>query len=575
MHETAARVLEVIQAWLAEPGLGDSRLLVVTHGAVVVDHAGELTDLPAAAVCALVRSAQSENPGRIVQLDVDDHEDSQALVPAALAADEPQLALRTGACYARRLARAESGGVPAALGDLPSGRGEDMAEIGMVAPRSLDPDGTVLVTGGTGALGAVVARHLVVGHRVKSLILASRRGPDAAGAPELEAELAGLGARVRIVACDAADRDAVAELLAGVPRDAPLTGVIHTAGVLADGVITALTPGKLDTVLRPKADAALVLDELTRDLGLAAFVLFSSAAGTFDAPGTGNYAAANAFLDALAIRRRASGLPAVSLAWGPWNDTGMAGALSAADQQRMTRGGGAGLAVAEALELLDTAIHASEAALVPIRLDFAVLKAQAGSGSLPALLRGLVPAGRRSAQSAGESADDLVQRLSKVSRTQQEQILLELVQREAAAILGFSSLDRVEPERAFNEIGLDSLTSLELRNRLSTLTGLRLAATIIFDYPTPMKLTRYLESELGQDVDETEVLMAALDSLEASFAAMTPDDAAHARVLARLHSLVARWQKDSGPAAGEEEFDLDSATDDEMFKLIDSEFGTA
>ncbi|MGW8366777.1 beta-ketoacyl reductase, partial [Streptomyces wedmorensis] len=330
---------------------------------------------------------------------------------------------------------------------------------------------------------------------------------------------------------------------------------------------------RLDTVFRPKVDAALVLDELTRDLDLSAFVLYSSAAGTFQAPGQGNYAAANAFLDALAQRRRAAGLAATSLAWGLWSQ--MTGNLSDADQKRLARVGLVGPSMEEGMGLFDAALQSPTAALALVKLDFAELRNQAGMGTLPALLRALVPAGRRSAQSVAANADGLLQRLTGVSQDERERILLETVQQAAAAVLGFASPDQLEPERALNEIGFDSLTAVELRNRLSGLTGLRLPVTLIFDHPTPATLAHYLAAELGQDTKQGHALLAELDSLEASFASLAPADPLYALVVARLQALLAQGQNGSGSGVEREEFDLESATDEEMFKLIDSEFGTA
>ncbi|MGW8358623.1 SDR family NAD(P)-dependent oxidoreductase [Streptomyces wedmorensis] len=553
VRDLTGGVLEVVQAWLAEPTLADSRLLAVTHGAVAIGGEESPADLAAAAVGGLLRSAQVENPGRVVLVDVDAAVESRELLAAVSVLDEPQVAVRDGVCFVRRLARVAAGS---------EGVG-----------RELDREGTVLVTGGTGALGALVARHVIETHGVRNVLLVSRRGDQAPGAGRLREELTSLGADVRVEACDVADRDAVAALLASIPARAPLTAVVHTAGVIDDGVITALTPQRLDTVFRPKVDAALVLDELTRDLDLSAFVLYSSAAGTFQAPGQGNYAAANAFLDALAQRRRAAGLAATSLAWGLWSQ--MTGNLSDADQKRLARVGLVGPSMEEGMGLFDAALQSPTAALALVKLDFAELRNQAGMGTLPALLRALVPAGRRSAQSAAASADGLLQRLAGVSQDEREQILLETVQQAAAAVLGFASPDQLEPERALNEIGFDSLTAVELRNRLSGLTGLRLPVTLIFDHPTPATLAHYLAAELGQDTKQGHALLAELDSLEASFASLAPADPLYAQVVARLQALLAQGQNESGSGVEREEFDLESATDEEMFKLIDSEFGTA
>ncbi|MGP3939631.1 SDR family NAD(P)-dependent oxidoreductase [Streptomyces sp. 6N106] len=368
-------------------------------------------------------------------------------------------------------------------------------------PRRLDPDGTVLITGGTGSLGKVAARRLVAEHGVRNLLLTSRSGPQATGAAELQRELTSLGARVRIAACDVADRDALAELLSSLPGDAPLTAVVHSAGALDDGVVTALTRERLDTVFAPKVDAALHLHELTRHLDLAAFVLFSSAAGTLGSSGQGSYVAANAFLDALAHRRRAQGLPGISLAWGLWAQgagVGLTGHLTDADQQRMVRGGVAGLSESEGGELFDTALHMPQPVVLPMKLDPGALRAQAATGPVPPLLRGLVRQSRRTARTAADM-DAFTQRLTRATAEEQEQILLGLVCREAARVLGHASAHAIGPDLAFNEIGFDSLTAVELRNRLANHTGIRLPATLVFDYPTPTALMRHLRIKLCPD----------------------------------------------------------------------------
>jgi NAD(P)-dependent dehydrogenase (short-subunit alcohol dehydrogenase family)/aryl carrier-like protein len=366
----------------------------------------------------------------------------------------------------------------------------------------LRADGTALITGATGVLGATFARHLVTVHGVRRLLLASRTGPAAPGADELRAELESLGATVTLAACDTADRDALADLLASVPEEHPLTAVVHAAGVLDDATIGNLTPERIDAVLRPKVDAAWNLHELTRDNELAAFVLFSSAAGILGSPGQGNYAAANAFLDALAQHRHAHGLAATSLAWGPWEQAGgMVGGLSEADRARMSRGGVIPLTAEQGLALFDTSLAIGRPALVPARLDLPAIRALADSGSVPPLLRGLIRATGRTAQSsAGASA--LRRRLSGAAEGEQHRLLLDLVRTKIATVLGHATPETVEVERGFLDMGFDSLTAVELRNRLNAATGLRLPATTLFDHPTPTALAAHLREAVAPELGE-------------------------------------------------------------------------
>ncbi len=355
--------------------------------------------------------------------------------------------------------------------------------------------GTVLITGGTGELGALVARHVVEEHGVRSLVLASRRGREAPGAGDLEDELTALGAQVAIVACDVSDRAQLQSLLASVPTEHPLSAVVHTAGVLDDGVIGSLTPERVDRVLAPKVDAAWHLHELTRHLDLRAFVLFSSTSGTVGGPGQGNYAAANVFLDGLAAHRRAQGLPAVSMAWGWWEQASeMTGHLRGIDLARIRRVGFEAFSSAEGLELFDAALGASEALTLPVRLNAVALNAAARAGALPALMHGLVrtPA-RRTSRGTGAS---LARRLEGVSGEERRRVVLGVVRGEVAAVLGYDSPEAVDVRRAFKELGFDSLLAVELRNRLQAATGLRLPATLVFDYPTPEALAVHLLSEV-------------------------------------------------------------------------------
>ncbi|MGC4808716.1 SDR family NAD(P)-dependent oxidoreductase [Micromonospora sp. DT233] len=467
VRDVTAAALETVQAWLADDRFAGSRLAVVTRGALGTGD-DRPDDLAAAAAWGLVRTAQSEHPGRFVLVDVDGQPESVLALPAALGCGEPQLAVRAGRVLAGRLAR------------VAAPEGPD---------TGWDPDGTVLVTGATGALGGPVLRHLVTARGVRRLLLVSRRGPAAPGAAALRAELTALGADVTVVACDAADRDALAAVLATVPARHPLTAVLHLAGVLDDGVLGSLTPARFDAVFRAKVDAALHLHELTRNAPLAAFVLFSSSAATFGTPGQANYAAANAVLDALADQRRADGLPAVSLAWGAW-EQGMAGRLDQVDRDRMRRGGVLALTDEQGLALLEAALRVDAAALVPLRLDVAAL------GAEPApLLRGLARPARRRA--AGGSGPSPTRRLRELDGPARGAALLDVVRAATAGVLGHPSPEAVAPEQPFLELGLDSLTAVELRNALAAATGLALPVTLTFDYASPRAVAEFLDTELG------------------------------------------------------------------------------
>ncbi|SMC49258.1 type I polyketide synthase [Kibdelosporangium aridum] len=471
-HRTVHQALSKVQDWLADEANAGSRLVFLTRGAVAAGNE-DVPDIASAAVWGLVRSAQSENPGRFVLVDTDGTQASQDVLANALATDETQLAIRAGTVYAPRLARANP-----------------------VGERPTLSDGTVLITGGTGNLGRMVARHLVTEYGVRNLLLVSRRGPDADGAAELVDDLTALGTNVIVRACDVSDADALAELINGVE----LTGVVHTAGALDDSLIGDLTPERVSAVLRAKVDSAIHLDALTRDRNLSLFVLYSAAAGIFGGAGQANYAAANVVLDALAHRRRAAGLPGISLAWGLWAQLGgMTSHLDEADLTRLDRDGVAGLDTAEGLALLDAALAADEPLLVPIRLNTEELRR--AKTDVPPLLRGLagIRTTRRAAGDASLGDSSLRQRLAGMSAADAEAHMLELVRSEAATVLGYPTADAVEPDRAFKELGFDSLTGLDLRNRLNAGTGVRLPATLVFDHPTPAALARFLHGELAGD----------------------------------------------------------------------------
>ncbi len=377
-----------------------------------------------------------------------------------------------------------------------------VGKVVLTLPRTPDANGTYLVTGATGTLGARVAHHLVTERGIRSLLLLSRRGPDAPGAAGLVAGLEAAGARVTLLACDAADRDALAAALAQIPAQHPLTGIVHTSGVLDDGVIAELDATRIDTVLRPKADAAHHLHHLTRHHhDLAEFVLFSGGAGTFGGAGQGNYAAANVFLDVLAQHRQAQGLPATAIAWGMWEErSGMTAHLGDTDIARMARTGMLPLPTDLGLALLDAATATGHPHLVAARLDLEAVRAHGEStgDGVPSLLKSLVRAPARRTLGAARTAEasSLAQRLAALPADQAARTLLDLVRTHVAAVLGHASADTVDPGKAFRELGFDSLTAVEIRNRLNTATGLRLPTTLVFDHPTPRVLADHLRTEL-------------------------------------------------------------------------------
>ncbi|WP_411112169.1 thioester reductase domain-containing protein [Streptomyces sp. c-19] len=499
VHATTEKVLALVREWLADERLEGTRLAVVTSGAVATVDGEDVTDLPGAAVWGLLRSAQSEHAGRITLIDTDASTDATttapadrttasettpaptgaALLAALVSSGEPQAALRAGRAFVPRLARAAA----PAPGTAPS----------------WNPDGTVLITGGTGSLGALFARHLVTVHGVRHLLLTSRSGPAAPGARELSAELTALGARVTLAACDTADHTALAALLGTIPADRPLTGVVHAAGVLDDGLIATLTPERLHAVLRPKADAAWNLHRLTQDRAeVTAFVLFSSIAAVVGGPGQSNYAAANQFLDALAQHRRAHGLPATSVAWGLWEQSGgMSGHLSETDLGRIARSGFLPVPQAQGPALLDRALALGLPDVVATPLDIAVLREQ--PGRIPVVLTGLAPApARRAAAEEGATATgSLADLIAGLDGPEREQAVLEAVLGRIAAVLGHPDTSAVKADQPLTKLGFDSLTSVELRNRLSALAGSKLPATLVFDHPTPAALAAFVSGRLA------------------------------------------------------------------------------
>jgi acyl carrier protein len=372
-----------------------------------------------------------------------------------------------------------------------------IGKVVLTVPHTPDPDGTVLITGAGGTLAGFAAKHLAAEYGARHLLLLGRRGPAAPGVDELVSELGALGATAEVVACDVSDRDALAAALDG----RVLTGVVHTAGVLDDGVIASLDAERLERTWAPKARAARHLHELTQGQDLAFFLLYSSVAGTLGAGGQGNYAAANAYLDALAEHRHTLGLPATSFAWGPWEQSGgMTAALGDADTTRMARGGLLPLSREEGMALFDAGVAQAAATVVAAHLDTAVLRGQAQAGALPPvfrhLVRGTVRRSAATAGSTGANAATLADRLAAMAPADRGGAVLDLVRGAAAAVLGHGSAEAVEAGRAFKALGFDSLTAVELRNRLNGATGLRLPATLVFDYPSPQALADYLLTEL-------------------------------------------------------------------------------
>ncbi|WP_394831345.1 SDR family NAD(P)-dependent oxidoreductase [Pendulispora rubella] len=526
-HRATEDALAQLQTWLADPQSASRPLVVVTHRAVATSPDEDVLDLVHAPIWGLLRSAQAENPDRAILLVDSDDEPSSEL--PALDPSEPHVAFRNGRRFVPRLARAPSTDLPA-----PSLRG------------------TVLITGGTGSLGALLARHLVSKHGVRNLLLTSRQGPAAPAADDLQRELEVLGASVSIVACDASDRAALQSLL----DEHPIGAVVHAAGTIDDGLLASLTPERLHSVLRSKLDAAFHLHELTQHLHLDAFILFSSLSGVLGGPGQANYAAANAFLDALAHHRKARGLPALSLDWGHWaHKSGLTAHLSDADLRRMARNGVRSLSTDEALALFDAALALPNAALVPASLD---LRALTRTTKVPARA-------------------SLHQQLRSLSSTERERALFELVRTEVGTVLGLPASEPLDGQRPFQELGLDSLMAVELRNRLGTAAGLQLPTTLLFDYPTPRDLTNLLLEKL--DVrDEVAAPAAAseLDRIERTLLALHANESLRDGLMTRMQALLQTWSvQQDAPADGQLADQLRSASNEELLKMFDQEFALA
>ncbi|WP_086666086.1 type I polyketide synthase [Lentzea kentuckyensis] len=494
LSATAESTVDLVQA-LSNTGV-EVPLWCLTRGAVSVGGGDRVTSPDQAAVWGLGRVAALEYPrwwGGLIDLPVELDADAAGAVAGVLAAGdgEDQVAVRASRVYGRRLVHAP----------VPAGGGQ-----------SWQPRGTVLVTGGTGGVGAEVARWLA-GQGAEHLVLLSRRGQDAPGAGELAEELGAMGVEVSVVACDAGDRAQLAEVLAGIPHDRPLKAVFHAAGIVEYRDLATLTVPEMQPELRAKMVAAAHLHELTRDLELDAFVLFASGAGVWGGAGQGVYAAANAYLDGLAEHRRAEGLAATSVSWGAWAEVGLA-----ADAEQLWRRGVRPMSPGTALAALRVALELDETAVTVSNMDWERF-APAFTASRPSPLLAAIPevvaalSISDAAQAGAQAGSALRRRLETAAEEERHAVLVELTRTHAASVIGHRSADEVPPDKAFRQLGFDSLTAVELRNRLVAATGLALPSTLVFDYPTPLALARHLRSALlpdqpvegSQDAEETRI----------------------------------------------------------------------
>ncbi|MFF9772040.1 SDR family NAD(P)-dependent oxidoreductase, partial [Streptomyces sp. NPDC014636] len=454
-----------------------------------------------------------------------------------------------------------------------------LGKVVLNVPAEWDPQGTVLVTGGTGTLGGELARHLVNVRGMRHVVLMSRRGAVAPGVARLVVELAQSGASVRVQAGDAADREGLASVLARIAAERPLTAVVHAAGVIDDATVESLTPERMAPVLAAKADAAWNLHELTEGAGLAGFVLYSSAAAVMGSPGQGSYAAANAFLDALASYRRDRQLVGQSLAWGLWAQTSeITGQLAGADLSRLRRGGVQPLTTEQGLALFDAAAALGAPVAVPARLDLSAFSR--GGRAVPPLLRGLTAGGVSARPTAAEATaadgSGLAARLAPLAPAEREHEVLEIVRAAAAVVLGHARPGDIDPQRAFRDMGIDSLTGLELRNRLASETGLSLPATLVFDHPTPADLARHLCPEIVADVVVEPAVFTQLTQLESILSEVPADSEMRSDITARLRTVLSKWMRDQEPTAENTAAQkLESASADEVFDFIAKELGVS
>ena len=540
------RTLELLRAWIASRPLSQARLVLLTENAVAVA-GGDAPDLTQAALVGLMRCARAEHPDRLSMLDLDGSEAPAGLFHRALVGDEPELALREGSLYVPRLARAKV-------------EAHDSSTLS-------DPAGTVLITDADDGLGTLLARHLVVEHGARRLLLVRRSGPEAGDARALEVELSELGCDVRSAACDASDREQLEMLLASVPEEHPVSTVIHAAGVRDDGAIESLDGERLTRVLAVKVDMAIALHELA---GEAELILCSSAAAVIGSPGLGGHAAASAFLDALACSRRAHGLTGASLAWGAWALTadGVAGPAPV-ERARLERQGMRPLTAERGLALFDAARGIDEPLLLLMRLDSAALRDRAKAGVLPAVLRGLM---RAPARRLDDARRTLVERLASSPESEWDGIVLRLVKDHVASVLGHASSEAVDPRRPFKEAGFDSLTALELRNRLGQASGLKLPSTLVFDHPTPAAVAEFLRLQVADGGAAGRAgIDGEIDKLENMLAETVGDGGERERISGRLRSLLAQLTDDGeryhDPGSVTVEM-IESASAEEIVELI-------
>ncbi|MER6050856.1 type I polyketide synthase [Streptomyces sp. NPDC001793] len=480
VHTATHHTLGRVQEWLDEEQFRSCRLVLVTREAVALAAGQDAPDLAGAACAGLIRAAESEHPGRFAVIDVDD-DATPAAFERALALREPSAAVRGGRVFVPRLSSAR----------VPAARTEPL----------FDPEGTVLITGGTGALGGLLAHHLVTRHGARRLLLLSRRGAQAPGAAELADRLSEAGAQVSIVAADVGERRALEQALADIPAAHPLTAVVHAAGIVDDGVVSAMTAERMDTVLRSKADSAALLHELTEHLDLSMFVLFSSASGLLGNAGQANYAAANACLDALACHRASRGLPATALAWGLWEPQhGMGASLSEVNRARLAHLGMAALPGRDGLALFDAAVALGEPLLIPMRLDEQRLSSTGTAPGRHTLFQGLTRTGTTPPDSSSQEdrqTTDLMGAIRSLPQSEQEAAVLAFVRDHAAAVLAHSRPTSLDVDSPFTSLGFDSLIAVQFRNRINKSSGLELPATLVFEHPDIRAVSHLIVQKLA------------------------------------------------------------------------------